>query len=61
MGHAVGERHVGARAQLQVDIGLARKPDIARVDDDKLRAALNRLTNAHAHNGMRLFGVAAHE
>ena len=39
--HAVRERHVRAGAQLQVDIGLLRQPDLARVHHDQLRAALD--------------------
>ena len=59
--HAVGERHIGAGTHAQMDVGLGRKPNATRIHHDEAAPALNRLTNAHADDRMRLFGVGAHQ
>ena len=43
VGEAQRQRAVGARAHAQPDIRLAGEPDMARIDDDQLHAALERL------------------
>lgn len=54
--HAVRERHVRAGAQLQMDVGLRRQPDVARVHHDEPAPPLDRGAQLHADDGMRLFG-----
>ncbi len=59
--HTVRKRDIGTRPQLQMHIGFARKGNVARINHNEFCPTLDRLANAHAHDGMRLFGVAAHE
>ena len=61
MGHAVGKGHVRAGLELEVDVRLRGQPDVARIDDDELRAGLHRLANLHAEDRMCFLGVGPHQ
>ena len=55
------ERPVGAGANAQPEIGLAREPDMARVDDDELHSALERRDGRGRVREARIGGVVAPE
>ncbi len=59
-GKAVGEGHVGAGAQLQVDVGLLGDADVARVHHAELAAALHGGAHLHADDRVGLLDVGAH-
>ena len=59
--HAVGESHVGARAQLQVNVRLRGQPDVARVHHDQTAPAFHRSAYLHADDRMGFLGVRSHQ
>ena len=58
---AVRERHVGARRELEMDVGELGKPDVAGVDHDELGALFHGAADLHAEDRVRLLGVCAHD
>lgn len=53
------KRDVRAGVKLQMHVGVAGQFDLARVDDNQLRAAQHRLLDPRADDGMVLRGIAA--
>lgn len=59
--HAVGECHVGAGADLQVDVGVRRQADVAGIHHNEVGSLLDGTPDLHAEDGMRLLGVRSDE
>ena len=55
----IQQRDVGARSQLQVQLGLLRQLGATRVDHDQVGTAQRRLANARTHDRVVLGGIGA--
>ena len=59
--HAVCEGHVGAGADLQVNVGVLRQGYLPGINDDQPGSILHGLPYLHAHHRVSLLGVRAHQ
>lgn len=59
--HAVGEHDIRSRLQFQMNIRVLRQTDISRIDDDKPRSVLYRLTDLHSHHRMSFLRIGSHQ
>ena len=59
--HAIGKGHVRAGAELEVNVGALGKADVPGVHHDELRSPGERPADLHAHHGVGLLRVGAHQ